>query len=102
MPVALRSVVSRLDASLFHWVIAHRSSLLNQTMIILGHGGALVWAIGAGAELRQALGTAVFTGMLGVTALGLFLTPVFYVLLRHARVAAAPVDEHLASAVHRA
>ena len=47
MPVALRSVVSRLDASLFHWVIAHRSSLLNQTMIILGHGGALVWAIGA-------------------------------------------------------
>jgi undecaprenyl-diphosphatase len=47
MPVALRSVVSRLDASLFHWVIAHRSPLLNQTMIILGHGGALVWAIGA-------------------------------------------------------
>jgi undecaprenyl-diphosphatase len=47
MPVALRSVVSRLDASLFHWVVAHRSSLLNQTMIILGHGGALVWAISA-------------------------------------------------------
>ena len=45
MPVALRSVVSSLDASLFHWVIAHRSSLLNQTMIILSHGGALVWAV---------------------------------------------------------
>jgi HAE1 family hydrophobic/amphiphilic exporter-1 len=66
----------------------------------------LAIATGPGAEMRQALGTAVFTGMLGVTALGLFLTPVFYVLLRHARVAAAPVDEHLASTVagerHRA
>jgi undecaprenyl-diphosphatase len=46
MPVALRSVVSSADASLFHWVIAHRSSLLNQTMITLSHGGALVWALG--------------------------------------------------------
>ncbi len=32
--------------------------------------------------MRQALGTAVFSGMLGVTFFGLFLTPVFYVLLR--------------------
>jgi multidrug efflux pump len=36
---------------------------------------------GAGAEMRQALGTAVFFGMLGVTAFGLFLTPVFYVVI---------------------
>jgi hydrophobe/amphiphile efflux-1 (HAE1) family protein len=42
----------------------------------------LVWAIGAGAELRQALGTAVFSGMIGVTAFGLIFTPVFYVLCR--------------------
>jgi len=42
----------------------------------------LVIAEGAGAEMRQALGTAVFAGMLGVTLLGLFLTPVFYVALR--------------------
>jgi len=42
----------------------------------------LVWAIGAGAELRQALGTAVFAGMIGVTFFGLFLTPVFYVAIR--------------------
>jgi multidrug efflux pump subunit AcrB len=42
----------------------------------------LVWAIGAGAELRQALGTAVFAGMIGVTAFGLVFTPVFYVLCR--------------------
>jgi hydrophobe/amphiphile efflux-1 (HAE1) family protein len=42
----------------------------------------LARATGPGAEMRQALGTAVFSGMLGVTLFGLFLTPVFYVLLR--------------------
>ena len=42
----------------------------------------LVWAVGAGAELRQALGTAVFFGMIGVTLFGLIFTPVFYVVTR--------------------
>lgn len=42
----------------------------------------LVLATGAGAEMRQAMGIAVFAGMLGVTIFGLFLTPVFYVLIR--------------------
>jgi len=42
----------------------------------------LVFATGAGAEMRQALGTAVFSGMLGVTLFGIFLTPVFYVVIR--------------------
>ncbi|KDC47122.1 efflux RND transporter permease subunit [Bordetella bronchiseptica] len=42
----------------------------------------LVLSSGAGAEMRQAMGVAVFFGMLGVTLFGLFLTPVFYVLLR--------------------
>ena len=42
----------------------------------------LVLRTGAGAEVRQALGVAVFAGMLGVTLFGLFLTPVFYVALR--------------------
>jgi len=42
----------------------------------------LVLAKGAGAEMRQALGTAVFFGMLGVTFFGLLLTPVFYVVIR--------------------
>ncbi|WP_428415188.1 efflux RND transporter permease subunit [Methylibium sp.] len=42
----------------------------------------LVLSSGAGAEMRQAMGVAVFAGMIGVTAFGLFLTPVFYVLLR--------------------
>jgi multidrug efflux pump subunit AcrB len=41
-----------------------------------------VLATGAGAELRQALGTAVFFGMLGVTLFGLLFTPVFYVLVQ--------------------
>jgi HAE1 family hydrophobic/amphiphilic exporter-1 len=42
----------------------------------------LAIATGPGAEMRQALGTAVFAGMLGVTFFGLFLTPVFYVAVR--------------------
>ena len=44
----------------------------------------MVWAVGAGAELRQTLGTAVFSGMIGVTAFGLIFTPVFYVVSRWA------------------
>jgi multidrug efflux pump len=42
----------------------------------------LAYSVGAGAEMRQAMGIAVFAGMIGVTAFGIFLTPVFYVLLR--------------------
>ncbi len=42
----------------------------------------LVLATGAGSEMRYAMGVAVFAGMIGVTAFGLFLTPVFYVVLR--------------------
>jgi hydrophobe/amphiphile efflux-1 (HAE1) family protein len=60
----------------------------------------LVWAVGAGAELRQALGTAVFAGMIGVTAFGLVFTPVFYVITRwlagimsRRRVAALPAPQ---------
>jgi multidrug efflux pump subunit AcrB len=42
----------------------------------------LVWGTGAGAELRQTLGTAVFAGMIGVTLFGLLFTPAFYVICR--------------------
>jgi multidrug efflux pump len=42
----------------------------------------LVYSSGAGAEMRHAMGVAVFSGMIGVTIFGIFLTPVFYVLLR--------------------
>jgi len=41
----------------------------------------LVFASGAGSEMRRALGTAVFAGMIGVTIFGLVLTPVFYYVL---------------------
>jgi Cu/Ag efflux pump CusA len=42
----------------------------------------LVAATGAGAEMRQSLGTAVFGGMLGVTGFGLLFTPAFYRLVQ--------------------
>jgi multidrug efflux pump len=45
----------------------------------------LMIATGAGSELRRAIGTATFWGMLGVTVFGVFLTPVFYVVLRRLR-----------------
>jgi multidrug efflux pump len=58
----------------------------------------LVTSIGAGAEMRHAMGVAVFSGMIGVTAFGLFLTPVFYVLLR--RLAGnRPLKQHTKPAV---
>jgi multidrug efflux pump len=51
----------------------------------------LVLATGAGAEVRRAMGAAVFSGMIGVTVFGLLLTPVFYVLLQRDRARALPV-----------
>ena len=53
----------------------------------------LVLSSGAGAEMRHAMGVAVFFGMLGVTFFGLFLTPVFYVLLR-AATGMKPLKQH--------
>jgi multidrug efflux pump len=60
----------------------------------------LIVSSGAGAEMRHAMGVAVFSGMIGVTAFGLFLTPVFYVLMRKLAsrgrhtTTAAPVPAH--------
>ena len=42
----------------------------------------LYFAHGAGAEMRTALGTAVFWGMIGVTVFGLLFTPIFYIVVR--------------------
>ena len=42
----------------------------------------LVIAQGAGAEMRRTLGTAVFSGMLGVTLFGIFLTPIFFYVIQ--------------------
>jgi multidrug efflux pump subunit AcrB len=54
----------------------------------------LALSTGAGAEMRQAMGVAVFAGMLGVTLFGLFLTPVFYVILGSLRHRFAPSTVH--------
>ena len=58
-----------------------RPILMTSFAFILGVA-PLVVSTGAGGEMRQSLGTAVFTGMLGVTAFGLLFTPVFYVVVR--------------------
>jgi multidrug efflux pump len=52
----------------------------------------LVLADGAGAEMRRSLGTAVFSGMIGVTAFGIFLTPVFFYLITRSKKADEPRD----------
>jgi multidrug efflux pump len=50
----------------------------------------LVFSTGAGSEMRHAMGIAVFSGMIGVTSFGLFLTPIFYVILRSLVVKPSP------------
>jgi multidrug efflux pump len=57
-----------------------RPILMTSLAFILGVV-PLVLGTGAGAEMRQALGTAVFSGMLGVTVFGIFFTPVFYAVV---------------------
>jgi multidrug efflux pump len=50
----------------------------------------LITATGAGSEMRQDMGVAVFSGMIGVTFFGLLMTPMFYVIIRNAAVRFAP------------
>jgi len=73
-----RSIV---DAALEASRLRLRPILMTSIAFIMGVV-PLVFSSGAGAEMRHAMGVAVFAGMLGVTFFGLFLTPVFYVLLR--------------------
>ena len=56
----------------------------------------LVVSTGAGAEMRHAMGIAVFSGMLGVTFFGLMLTPLFYVLVR--KLSARALTNHTGTA----
>ena len=72
---------SRWDAAVEATRLRLRPILMTSFAFIFGVT-PLVWAVGAGAELRQTLGTAVFAGMIGVTAFGLVFTPVFYVIAR--------------------
>jgi Cu/Ag efflux pump CusA len=58
----------------------------------------LVVAVGAGWEMRRSLGTAVISGMIGVTLFGIFLTPVFYyVIAKFTKEPAAPAHEPAAA-----
>ncbi|MDX1573916.1 MAG: multidrug efflux RND transporter permease subunit [Methylophaga sp.] len=73
--------LNRLDAAVEAARTRLRPILMTSMAFILGVV-PLVLASGAGAEMRQALGTAVFSGMIGVTLFGLLFTPVFYVVCR--------------------
>jgi HAE1 family hydrophobic/amphiphilic exporter-1 len=69
-----------------------RPILMTSMAFILGVA-PLVFATGAGAEMRQSLGTAVFGGMLGVTVFGLLFTPAFYVVTQRIGVRRGVVRE---------
>ena len=71
---------SRVQAILDACRVRLRPVLMTSVAFIMGVV-PLVFAHGAGAEIRQAMGVAVFAGMLGVTVFGLALTPVFYVVI---------------------
>jgi multidrug efflux pump len=83
------------EASLAASKIRFRPIIMTSFAFIFGVM-PLVLATGAGAEMRQSLGTAVFSGMIGVTLFGIFLTPVFFFSLswladrRHAKASPAP------------
>ncbi len=72
--------MNRFDATLEACRLRLRPIIMTSLAFILGVV-PLVVGTGAGAEMRQALGVAVFCGMLGVTFFGVFLTPVFYYLI---------------------
>jgi hydrophobe/amphiphile efflux-1 (HAE1) family protein len=76
---AEESGMSRYEAAVSAARTRLRPILMTSLAFILGVV-PLVLATGAGAEMRQSLGTAVFSGMLGVTLFGLIFTPVFYVI----------------------
>src|SRR5947208_15624756 len=72
--------LSPFDAAIEACRLRLRPILMTSIAFIAGVS-PLVVAHGAGAEMRQAMGVAVFAGMIGVTLFGLFLTPVFYLTL---------------------
>jgi multidrug efflux pump len=91
---------SRFDAVVEACRVRLRPILMTSAAFILGVVPLLRGA-GAGAEMRFALGIAVFSGMLGVTIFGVFFTPVFYEVIRgytdrraDAKKAAAPPPSH--------
>jgi multidrug efflux pump len=83
---------SRKEATLDAVQLRLRPIMMTSFAFILGVV-PLVIAVGAGAEMRQTLGTAVFAGMLGVTLFGIFLTPVFYYVIQWASDLLSPAIE---------
>jgi multidrug efflux pump len=88
------SGVPRAEATLAACQLRLRPIIMTSFAFILGVV-PLILSVGAGAEMRRTLGTAVFAGMLGVTLFGIFLTPVFYYVIqwfvdRRAAVTAEP------------
>ena len=81
--------ISAFDATVLASKTRLRPIVMTSFAFILGVV-PLVVATGAGAEMRRTLGTAVFSGMLGVTAFGLLLTPVFYYVIERLRPHSAP------------
>ncbi|HIJ61850.1 MAG TPA: multidrug efflux RND transporter permease subunit [Rhodospirillaceae bacterium] len=73
--------MDRLEAAVHAARTRLRPILMTSFAFVLGVL-PLVWGSGAGSEMRQSLGTAVFFGMLGVTAFGLVFTPAFYLVMR--------------------
>jgi len=73
--------MNRIEAAIHAGRTRLRPILMTSLAFVLGVL-PLVIATGAGAEMRQSLGTAVFFGMLGVTGFGLVFTPIFYVVIR--------------------
>jgi hydrophobe/amphiphile efflux-1 (HAE1) family protein len=86
---------SAIEAALEACRIRLRPILMTSFAFIMGVL-PLVFSSGAGAEMRHAMGVAVFSGMLGVTFFGLVLTPVFYVVLQGLVERRAPAARQLA------
>lgn len=84
--------VTAVEAAITACKLRLRPIIMTAFAFILGVVPLMI-AEGPGAELRQSLGTAVFSGMLGVTFFGLFLTPVFFVLLRSRYKPRRPVEQ---------
>src|SRR5437016_10688864 len=93
---------SRFDAAVAAARVRLRPIIMTSFAFVLGVF-PLVVAQGAGAEMRRTLGTAVFAGMIGVTCFGIFLTPVFYSVVRwfSERKAVAPGLPHAEAAPAR-
>src|SRR4029078_12988809 len=72
---------NRFDAAVEAAHLRLRPILMTSFAFILGVT-PLVWAVRAGAQMRETLGTPVFSGMIGVPLFGLIFTPVFYVVTR--------------------